>query len=91
MPADFREIIEQQQFKEDKRKLRHSAKRLDEILDGVTWTLTRLPECYPNIPETDVYLAKTDAFSDVPALYVWFTFDENYVYLEGIEEAPIPE
>jgi hypothetical protein len=54
MPADLRGIVEQEQFKADKKKLKHSAKRLDEILEGVIWTLARLPECYPHIPGTNL-------------------------------------
>jgi hypothetical protein len=89
--SDFREIVEEDQFKEDKKKLKkHSPKRLDEVLDGVTWVLARRPESFSQIPGTDVYMAKTDPFG-IPALYIWFTFDEDHVYLESIEEAPIPK
>ena len=66
MAADLREIVEQPQFREDKKKFKHSAKRLDEILEGIVWTLARLPECYPNIPGTNVYLAKTDSVLAFP-------------------------
>jgi hypothetical protein len=85
-----RTIREEKQFSEEKRKLSRTAKRLDEVLFGVTWTLCRKPESFLNIPGTSLYLAKTDATPDTPALYIWFRFDDEHVFLQSIEEA-IPE
>ena len=64
--------------------------RLDEILFGVTWALARAPESFLNVPETDLYLAKTDAGpprSGIPGLYIWFKFDDEEVRLLSIEVA----
>jgi hypothetical protein len=91
MAAEFREVIERRQFQQEKGKLKHSEKRLDEMLDGIIWTLARLPESYPQIPGTDLYLAKSDAVPGVAGLYIWFRYNENQVFLESIEAAPIAE
>ncbi len=83
-----RDIREEEAFKDAKNKLRHSAKRLDEVLFGVTWVMARKPESFPKIPGLDLYVAKTDATPNTPALYIWFTFDDAVVSLLLIEEAP---
>ena len=85
MTSKFREIIEEKQFADEKRKISKSLKRLDEILDGVTWILCRKPESFHNIPDTPLWLAKTDPFPGHPALQVWFTFDDDSVNLLSIE------
>jgi len=86
-----RTLREEKQFAEEKAKLKHSAKRLDEVLSGLSWTLARRPDSFPNVPGLKLYLAKTDPFPGTPALFVWFTFDEDMVYLLSIEEAARPE
>lgn len=86
-----RTVREEKQFTEDKKKLKHSAKRLDEILFGVIWTLSRIPESFGNVSGTMLYLAKTDAAPDAPSLYIWYTFDDDYIYLLSVELAPAPE
>jgi hypothetical protein len=83
-----RTIREEKLFLQQKKKLKHSARRLDEILDGVTWAMCRKPESFPGVPGTRLYLAKTDDFPGTPAIHIWFTFDEETVLLLGIEEAP---
>ena len=80
-----REIIEEESFAAEKERIAYSAKRLDEILFGITWVLCRKPESFPQVPGLDLYLAKTDAFSDTPAVNVWFTFDDQHVHLLFIE------
>lgn len=84
----MRNIVEDSLFATQKRKLKHSARRLDSILDGITWALARKPEQFPRVPDTEkLYLAKTDPFPGAPRMYVWYTFDEKNVYLLSIEEA----
>jgi hypothetical protein len=86
-----RTIREEKQFVEEKAKLKHTAKRLDEVLFGVTWALCRKPDSFPNVPGTKLYLAKTDGTADTSGLFIWFTFDAEVVYLLSIEEAANPE
>jgi hypothetical protein len=85
------EIREEEAYRESKNKLRHSTKRLDEVLFGVMWVLARRPDSFPKIPGLQLYVAKTDRFSTNPALYIWYTFDSKTVSLLLIEEAPQSE
>lgn len=84
-------IREEESYKDAKSHLRHPARRLDEILCGVMWVLARKPDSFPKIPGLDLYVAKTDPFSDNPVFHIWFTFDPNIVSLLLIEEAQDPE
>jgi hypothetical protein len=75
----------------NKDRLKYSVKRLDEVLDGLTWAACRKPDSFPKVRGINLYLAKTDATFDTPALYVWFTFDDDHVYFLSIEETPKAE
>ncbi len=86
-----RTLREEKSFSDDKKRLSKSAKRLDEILDGIIWVLARNAESFSIIPGTVLGLAKTDKFPGHDAYYVWFTFDEDTVYLQRIEKAPTEE
>lgn len=90
-PFKARTIREENQFSEEKKRLGKTAKRLDEILSGVLWAVSRRPESFLNIPDSKLYLAKTDNFPRHSGFYIWFTFDDEAVYLRSIEEAPSPE
>lgn len=82
----MRTIIEEDLFRRQKSKLRISVKRLDEILEGITWALSKRPEAFHNVPGTNLHLIKTDPFSALPALHVWYKFDDECVYLLSIEK-----
>ena len=92
MAGEFnaREIIEEKTFDAEKHRVAESAKRLDEILSGIIWVLSRKPDSFPQVPGLDLYLAKTDPAPDAPAINLWFRFDAKAVYLLYIELAPEP-
>ena len=91
-PFKARQIIEESEFKDEKIRMSRSVKRLDEILLGITWVLARKPESFDKVTGLDLYLAKTEAIPpDIPALYIWFWFDDNEVHLLSIERAPKSE
>jgi hypothetical protein len=85
-----RQIVEEEQFAQEKKNLRHSAARLDEILFGITWVMARRPDSFPQVPGLKLYVARTDSFPGAPPLHVWFTFDDTNVHLLSIEEMPLP-
>ena len=82
-----REVIEEKTFEIEKQLISRSVKGLDEILFGITWTLSRKPETFPQVPGLDLYLAKTDATPRFPSLSIWFTFDDRCVRLLFIEKS----
>jgi hypothetical protein len=93
MAGEFnaREIVEEKTFDAEKHRVAKSAKRLDDILFGITWVLSRKPESFPKVQGLNLYLAKTDGAPDAPAVNVWFNFDDEKVYLLYIELAADPE
>ena len=87
-PCRTRNCIEEDTFEKGKQSIAKSVKRLDEILDGITWVMANAPDSFLNIPGTNLWLAKTDPALDAPAIWVWFTFDDGAVHLQLIEKAP---
>jgi hypothetical protein len=90
-PFKARQIIEEKQFEEEKKRIARSAKRLDEVLFGITWAIARKPESFSQVPGLNLYLAKTDGLPGTPALYIWFTFNKDSATLLSIEPAPKTE
>jgi hypothetical protein len=80
-----RQIIEEESFDADKRNLMPDAKRLDEVLEGVMIRLCRDAESGTNLPGSDLYVTITLAYPDAPALGVTYRFDNDHVYLIGVE------
>lgn len=84
----FREIVETDGFQKDKERVATDAKRLDEMLLGVTWAMSQHPEHFPLVPGTKrLHMAATDPFPDAPPARVWFTFDDEQIELLGLEFA----
>jgi hypothetical protein len=91
-PFKARQIIEEDQFQEEKIRISRSIKRLDEILLGVLWVMARKPDSFERVGNLGLYLAKTDAVPpSIPALYIWFWFNDEEVHLLSIELAPKTE
>ncbi|MHB1795288.1 MAG: hypothetical protein ACYCPO_09995 [Acidobacteriaceae bacterium] len=89
--SNAREIIEEKSFDAEKHRVAKSAKRLDEILSGIIWALSRKPESFSKVPDLNLYVAKTEDAPDAPAVNIWFTFDDQTVRLLYIELATDPE
>ncbi len=84
----FRTIIESEGFAREKALIEPDAKRIDQVLLGVTWMLSQHPEHYQRVPGTlRLYMHPTDPFPDAPALRIWYQFDGNEVVLLSIEKS----
>lgn len=84
----FRTLIESEQFKAEKSKINPDIKRLDDMLNSVTWALAQHPEHFEHIPGTQrLYRVNTDPFPDAPPVRIWYTFDDTAVELLSIELA----
>lgn len=80
-----RQIIEEESFAEAKLLIRESARRLDEILEGVTIRLCADAEGGTPVPATALYAIRTEDYPGAPALAVLYQFDEDHVYEVWIE------
>ena len=86
--AAARTIIESEPFKTARRLLPFDVKRLDEILIGVLWELSRRPQDFPWVPQTNKllrYIVVEPFQPDTPTLCIWYTFDKHTVTLEHID------
>ena len=81
----LRQLIEEETFEADKRRLYADATRLDAILEGINLKLSRSAESGTPIPESDLWVILTAPFPDAPALGVTYSFDEEHVYMLGLE------
>lgn len=53
----------------------------DSAIIGFEWSLTRKPEEWPRVPGTNLYMARTLE----PLIRVFYTFDDNLVYVRQID------
>jgi hypothetical protein len=84
----FRGIVESPQYSQERDAIGPSVERLDEALVGVLWALSHDPEHFELIPGTrNLHRVLTDPFPDVPALRIWYSFDQQQVTLHSIEIA----
>ena len=84
----IRTVSETKDFSSQKEKLKIDARCLDEVLFGVTWALARKPEIFPVVvlKPHKISVIKTDRTKTIPALRIFFSFDENKVKMLWLEE-----
>lgn len=81
-------LVESSEFDKHKTQIMKDAKRLDDILWGVTFTLACNPELYPAVDGTEIRIAKTDPAPGAPPLTVYFKEFEDKIVLLDIEITP---
>lgn len=83
----MRDIIENHSFAESKERLGIDAKRLDEVLRGLTWVMSNDPEYFgPPVYGDHIYVAQGG--TDEERFVVWFEFNETTVTLLYIDRHP---
>ena len=79
-----RGVFENNQFEIEKNTLESDAKRFDDVLFGVTWTLSRAPEIGTKITTGKYPLCsiKTKSFSsDIKPYTIYYTYNKGCVWL----------
>lgn len=85
-PPKIRTIVEQERVSEQLEEFGVSSLKIDDVLAGLSETIARKPEVFAREPETGWSRILIKAFPpDIPFLRVWFTYDEDTVYIEYIE------
>ena len=79
------ELVESELHIAQKQSIEPNAQRFDEQMIGVTWALAKNPRVSQRVPDTRLYVLKTDEFPEAPRLRIWFKFDEIKVDLLSIE------
>ena len=82
----IREIVEQERLQEILLHIGVSAAKLDDVTLGLTNTICKHPERFNREPHTGWSRIVLKSFPpDIPATAIWFTFDEDHVYIEAVE------
>jgi hypothetical protein len=85
-PRKIRTIIEQERVSEWLSDNGVGALRLDDVLLGLADTICKKPEVFAREKHTGWSRIMVKGFPpDIPWLRIWFTYNEDYVYIEFIE------
>ena len=82
-----RTVVETKTYEAQRDAIMPDIRRFDEITRGVYWALSTRPEVFPPVDPNNptIYVLKTDAFSDVPRLRIFYKFNNEAVQLLWIE------
>jgi hypothetical protein len=81
-----RTVVETKTYESQRDAIIPNVQRFDEIMRGVYWALATQPEAYPPIsPNSSIHVLKTDAFSDIPRMRIYYRFDDSNTHLLWIE------
>jgi len=81
LPRIPREIVESETYANQKSKAVASPRRLDDLIDGLLFAVARIPEDFPGIGG----IALARYVGPLDNLRLWFTYDDDFVTLRGIE------
>jgi hypothetical protein len=74
-------IREEQEYADAMRSLRVSYRRLDEFIGDIADVLCVHPERYPSLQGYRLHRIRVSEFPGIPELSIYFTYDDDYVYL----------
>ena len=82
----IREIVERERLEEILTGVGFSAIKLDDVIAGFAATVGKRPERFAREPQTGWSRVIVKAFPpDIPRTRIWFTFDDEHIYIEHIE------
>lgn len=81
-PPKMREIVDSDQLKEELRRCGVSARKLDDLMNGLVFSLQTRPEVFRREDQSGwSRIMVTEFPPDIPAIRIWFTFDAERVYI----------
>jgi len=82
-----RTVIETKTYEAQRDAIVPNVRRFDEVMRGVYWALSTRPEAFPPVDPSNptIHVLKTDAFSDIPRLRIFYKFDDVAVQLLWVE------
>ncbi len=90
LPAEYREIIEEDRFKQELAQIINEPRRADEFIDGTKWLLTRSPEAGKQIGRSHVWFIPAHPNQSILQVVIYYTFDSDFVNLLSIQETLYP-
>jgi hypothetical protein len=91
MPSILRSVIKGHRFELELGQIEPDARRADEFIEGVEFTLARLPEAGIQTADgSPVWCILNNDALEVPPLIVYYAFDEDFVYLLSVRRTHPP-
>lgn len=81
----LRTVIESHNFWAQRNNIEPDVKRMDEILEGVTWVLCRNPRIGQQVYK-DVWAITTTEYPNALLLTIYYTFNQDEVLLLSIRK-----
>jgi hypothetical protein len=72
-----RQVDRSEEFEACCEQLRERVPRLDQVLEGVEWSIMVAPDHWTRVPDTELWLITTDPFPDAPALAIYYTIEDS--------------
>lgn len=84
--AKCREILDESSFRESLEELGVDRKRLDAVMEAITFTAARTPEYFPRVRGTpNLRRITVGPALGIPRLRIWFVHDEEKIWLRLAE------
>lgn len=85
-PPKIREVVECDELKKELRRCGVSARKLDDLTEGLIFSLATRPEVFRREDNSGwSRIMVTEFPPDIPAIRIWFTFDAEKVYMERVD------
>lgn len=82
----LREVVPRERLEEILPKLGFSMMKLDDVIAGFVQNIGKHPERLAKEPHTGWSRVLVKAFPpDIPRTRIWFTYDDDHIYIEHIE------
>jgi len=82
----IREIVEQERLAEILSGFGVSARKVDDLITGFSFLVNKRPDIFGREPETGWSRIVMKAFPpDIPLARIWFTYDDDYIYIQHVE------
>lgn len=84
----YRTIIESKHFESNRNKINSDVRRMDGVLEGVIWVLSRNPKKGQETSVNGIFAIKTDGtgFGE-PSLVIYYCFNDQNVILLDIQKS----
>jgi hypothetical protein len=84
-PRKIRTIVEQAALKAELTRCGVDARKLDRVTQGLTDTICVSPEILQREEETGWSCILTKEYPGVPAIRIWYTYDDDKVHIEAVD------
>jgi hypothetical protein len=84
-PRKIRNIVEQAALKAELTRCGVAARKLDKITLGLADTICLSPEIFQREEDTGWSCILTRNYPGIPSIRIWFTFDDDNVYIEAVD------